>query len=158
MVICILWVKIFLFLFLPFRLEIIKSLQRFNRHLHAQCDITEGKCRQKWKQGNVCIPQRGKLSAKFYRFRCEKDCLIRRGCSFYNRQLFPLFAYQFFGTFLLSCLLFYNFLGLIFTFLFSVGCLDEDLLVMLVIVGWSLSKSNALLLLSNFMFLLFINK
>lgn len=63
---------------LPFCLEIIKSLQRFNRHLHAQCDITEGKILPKGKQGNVCMPQRGKLSAKFYRLRCEKDFLIRR--------------------------------------------------------------------------------
>lgn len=56
-----------------FCLKIINSRQRFNRHLHSPVWYQKTAKRQTRK-----TPQRGKvLRAKFYRFQCEKDFLIR---------------------------------------------------------------------------------
>lgn len=117
MVICICEWK-FLFSRLPFCLEIIKSRQQFNRHLHAQCDTTEGKCRQHENKKMFWNPKEEKFRQSFIVFNVRTffDMTTRQSCSFYNPQLFALFAYQFSGTFLLSCLSIS--LGLIFRFVF----------------------------------------
>lgn len=99
MVICVWRTKNF-FCF-PFCLEIINFVKRFNRHLHAQCDINDG------KKANEKSPKRKSLKEKFYRFQCEKDFVWYDtrvfGFRFTIHNFLQLFAYQFFETCLLSC-------------------------------------------------------
>ena len=96
MVICVWRTKNF-FSF-SFCLEIINFVKRFNRHLHAQCDINDG------KKANEKIPKEEKFERKVLSLSVwERFCLIWHKSflfSVYNSQLF---AYQFFETCLLSC-------------------------------------------------------